>query len=343
MAASKKNAIALLMEKRQFDPSQPLPENKKLRKLFLEYFISKKHPFVEMKKKAADTKNYLVWDQYSVIHWKPKNNENDKEDEESTASSATNYARCNHCKSLFCFDGGISALKRHLINQHRFKAIDLTTPSTLLRRSQSATQPEEINLDDDTSEVSEIQSSASSATTSTDTSVQFSLQYYTAKSLSTADKRKFCEAVATCASLDIRPFTLLQGEGMKILLETIQDIIIRNGRVNISELQVVSSTVQRNIARKRVRYEEEIRKIIEENSPISIQADHWTDRFGKCVYFGACFSFCNFADSTIEVSSLDFENFYQYLQISYLFFLGRNFWNYRSEQQQNNNNPESYG
>jgi len=259
------NPLAILMQNRAKNDFNHNDPLPENPKAFLEHFIRTNSEHIQLVPRSSKSVRNELWNHYSVIAWK---------------GEETKHALCLKCLnghakkiSVYSFAGGISSMSRHSSDAHSEK------PSPASSLSASVLSAKSNQFD-------------------------FPLSYLRPKNLSTANKARLVDAAAKVSILDLRPFNYFQGEGMKLFLSELQEIIVNQGKIIPSELSVNRKTVRRRVLSIQQESEEKVKKFLASVPSVSLVADHWTDRYGKEVYLGVACSSANLQTGYVSVLTL---------------------------------------
>lgn len=134
------------------------------------------------------------------------------------------------------------------------------------------------------------------------------------KKVSNADKECFLLACSQWVVQDCRPFSIVDGEGFKKVVESLLNIGTKYGNnLDVSDMVPNSRTISRRISDlaedKRIKIKEEL-KIAITSGTASITSDLWTDNFVKRNFLCATFHYMKdlkLKDIVLGIKSMDFQ------------------------------------
>ena len=119
--------------------------------------------------------------------------------------------------------------------------------------------------------------------TKSDTMVP-SVSAFMTKPCSKSDKEKVSKAAAKMCAIDMRPFYMIEGDGMSMFIDTIIKIIAVKGRIDAKDLLPCADTVKNHVVSMAKEGRSVLKEILSTVPYINCTTDHWYESYNNVDY-----------------------------------------------------------
>lgn len=122
---------------------------------------------------------------------------------------------------------------------------------------------------------------------------QLSMESFLLKPCKATDKEKVSIAAAKMCALDMRPFTMVEGDGMVLFVDTIIDVATTTGRVSAEQLLPCADTVKNHITKMAINVRTLIKSLLANVPYINCTSDHWMETDSNIEYMTVTIHYVN--------------------------------------------------
>ena len=130
-------------------------------------------------------------------------------------------------------------------------------------------------------------------------STQISMECYTKRKVSNKDKSMMADAAALCCAIDFRPFAMIEGKGLRNLIQTAINIGSKRGQIEASEIVPSADAVRKHLDNVYDSAKELLIEHLKDIDSINLTTDHWTDKFSGTNYMTITISYFNNKESKL--------------------------------------------
>lgn len=108
------------------------------------------------------------------------------------------------------------------------------------------------------------------------------------KSMSMTDRQRIYDAVAVWCACDNRPFNIVEGQHFKKMFQTVINVIVKYGNVNVEDVVPSKSTVRNHIISIHSDLVDKVSTQMRHVGYVNATTDHWKDTMSGASYMTIC-------------------------------------------------------
>lgn len=116
---------------------------------------------------------------------------------------------------------------------------------------------------------------------------------YMIKKASMSDRQKISDKIALWCAMDNRPYNIVESRAFKSMIQSIIDVVARNGKLDAQDILPVKATVGNHTLKVYDELKQKLIDHLEHIDYVNCTTDHWKDKISHADYMTVCIHYFN--------------------------------------------------